>query len=210
MVFYYAEMTAHNIYGAGKSIENALAGLKKAYLGLGERKQGTFEEAMDFYGGHVRLLRNGQNGVNDGTDRVVICPGRRSNNVDIFRDSRWLLRNGLRVAWETLGEGLSGDYDPDDPDDRELLRFDMDIKHGKYWEPVEDASYCTAMPVTCSGELKRKSLKFIMDHVEPFLKSGASVKRICGWLSWMEPGWFEPGVAVNVLQPGAIIRFGEL
>lgn len=210
MFFYYAEMTAHNIYGTGKSVVHALAGLKRAYLGLGKRKPDTFEEAMDFYGGHVRVLVDGQGGINDGGDRVVICPGQRSNGNDIFRANRWLIRNSLRVAWETLGEGFGGDYDPDDSDDRELLRFDIDIKHGKYWEPVDDASYCTAMPVTCSEGLKRRGLKFIMEHVEPRIKVGESVKRIGEWLSWMEPRWFEPGVAVNVHQPGAIIKLGEL
>lgn len=207
--FYYAEMTAHHIYGAGKSVENALSGLKKAYLGLGKRKPDTFEEAMDFYGGHVRILRDGQCGVNDGTDRVVICPGRRSNGIDVFRGDG-IVCNNLRVFWVRLGEGFRGDYNPEDPDDEELLRFDVEIKHGKSWELLDDASYCTCMPVTCLKEMRQYAAKFTMAHVEPFVKSGASVKRVCEWLSWMEPGWFAPGVAVNMLQPGVIIKLGDL
>ena len=30
----------------------------------------------------------------------------------------------LQVDWTNLGEGLHGDYDPDDPEDVNLLRFD--------------------------------------------------------------------------------------
>ena len=30
---------------------------------------------------------------------------------------------GVRVCWEDIGEGICGDYDPDDPDDIPLLRF---------------------------------------------------------------------------------------
>lgn len=52
----------------------------------------------------------------------------------------------IRVDWYDAGEGLSGDYNPEDPDDIHLLRFDVYKKVGEDWEEVEDASYCTRMP----------------------------------------------------------------
>jgi len=36
-----------------------------------------------------------------------------------------LIKNNIMVEWVELGEGLSGDYNPDDPKDIELLRFDI-------------------------------------------------------------------------------------
>ncbi len=57
----------------------------------------------------------------------------------------------LRLEWEYIGEGVSGDYNPDDPDDIPLLRFTISRVatplSGEY-EPVEDASYCTMVRIT--------------------------------------------------------------
>lgn len=52
----------------------------------------------------------------------------------------------LRVDWYNAGEGICGDFDPDNPDDINLLRFDVYVKDGDEWVEVEDASYCTNMP----------------------------------------------------------------
>lgn len=52
----------------------------------------------------------------------------------------------LRVDWYNAGEGICGDFDPDNPDDINLLRFDVYVKRDDEWEEVEDASYCTNMP----------------------------------------------------------------
>lgn len=50
-----------------------------------------------------------------------------------FERGRWLL------FWESIGEGVSGDFDPNDPDDRLHLRATLHFDG----EPVEDGSYCT-------------------------------------------------------------------
>lgn len=59
-------------------------------------------------------------------------------------------REIIKVEWEHIGEGWSGDYNPDDPNDEPLLRFTVYIR-GVWpefeWEQLEDASYCTQMPV---------------------------------------------------------------
>ena len=58
-----------------------------------------------------------------------------------------LEEDGIRVEWEDIGEGICGDYNPEDPDDHPLLRFSVSILLDGQWEAVEDASYCTQMPV---------------------------------------------------------------
>lgn len=37
-------------------------------------------------------------------------------------------RGPVQVAWVCLGEGYNGDYDPRDPEDELLLRFDVTVK----------------------------------------------------------------------------------
>ena len=80
------------------------------------------------------------------------------------------IRDGvLRVDWYNADEGLCGDYDPDDPDDINLLRFDVyvmrepeawdDLDDG--WRAVEDASYCTNMPASAPDEILERALRVL-------------------------------------------------
>ena len=79
-------------------------------------------------------------------------------------------KDGLRIEWDQLGEGLSGDYDPDDPDDVELLRFSVYLHTSRYtpdafddapddqgWWSRQDSSYCTYVPVS-TGKVERLQL----------------------------------------------------
>ena len=100
-----------------------------------------------------------------------------------------LVKGNVMVCWVELGEGWDGDYDPDDPDDEELLRFDVLVKEGlnddttTQWSEVE--SYCTAVPVTATPEERARGLKLIMDEVYDAIQADAGIKHICGSLSWM-------------------------
>ena len=110
----------------------------------------------------------------------------------------YLVRNRIMVTWVSLGEGFEGDHNPDDPDDVDFLRFDVYGMNGSCWEAIDNASYCTQMPVTCSYELLMKGLEFIMEHVEPVINAGLSVKKICERLSWISPGWFESQASMDL------------
>lgn len=57
-----------------------------------------------------------------------------------------LEEDGIRVEWEDIGEGICGDYNPEDPDDIPFLRFSVSILLDGQWEAVEDASYCSRVP----------------------------------------------------------------
>ena len=96
-----------------------------------------------------------------------------------------LIRGNLKVEWVELGEGLSGDYNPDDPDDIELLRFYVAVLKDGDWEDLDDASYCTNMPVSATPEQRRKGLKKIMDVVYERASSRQSIKKMCERLSWI-------------------------
>lgn len=96
-----------------------------------------------------------------------------------------LLHGDVKVEWAELGEGKDGDYDPDDPDDVELLRFDVSRKRGNSWEAIDDASYCTQIPVSATEEQRAKGLQMLMDEVYYAASQGYSIKKACERLSWI-------------------------
>lgn len=73
----------------------------------------------------------------------------------------------VRADWCDLGEGLCGDYDPDDPDDIPLLRFDVYF-WDDMWVPIDDASYCTLMPATADRKVLTDNLRLIYDEYEKY------------------------------------------
>ena len=77
-------------------------------------------------------------------------------NVHTNVDSETLVEvdDGLvKIELAYIGEGYNGDYDANDAEDKKLLRFYVYVNanHGQKadadWEAVEDASYCTNIPV---------------------------------------------------------------
>jgi hypothetical protein len=102
-----------------------------------------------------------------------------------------VIRYPVMVEWSELGEGWEGEYNENDPNDEELLRFDVSIWNcdpEEPWIAVEDASYCTAFPVNTDPILRERALNYIMDEIwEQLADSRCSIKRICEKLSWINP-----------------------
>ena len=87
----------------------------------------------------------------------------------------------LCLEWVDLGEGLCGDYNPDDPKDIPLLRFDAYIKENGQWTSIEDASYCTCVPATTDVEELINLLDIVFnkyDEVVDAYIDGGSVKHL--------------------------------
>lgn len=100
-----------------------------------------------------------------------------------------LIRDNYRVDWCFLDEGRNGMYDKGDPDDEPLLRFDTySLLANGEWEPIQDGSYCTAMPVGTDDKIMSKALEFIMNELHACVDSP---KRMLEGFSWMNPNWFE-------------------
>lgn len=115
-----------------------------------------------------------------------------STNGDVYE------ADGIRVEWVELGEGLSGDYDPCDPDDVELLRFDVyqqasaeelaegydsgfvDPATGITWVDPGDASYCTLVPVSATPEQRLALLRLLHGRV-----GNPPRKRLMEQASWI-------------------------
>ena len=98
-----------------------------------------------------------------------------------------LTAGNVKVVWEASGEGVCGEYDPDDPNDVELLRFAVYHKTSPYfdWTEVDDASYCTQVPVNTPSETLTVLLARIFNEVYDYVQAGESIKKICERLSWI-------------------------
>ena len=94
-----------------------------------------------------------------------------------------LVRNYLKVEWVNLNEGYNGDFDPSDPEDTNLLRFDVSYfdEDLKDWQAIDDASYCTCMPAETPESILKRALEIIMDRIEG--KSHSSISKACEHLS---------------------------
>ena len=101
-----------------------------------------------------------------------------------------ITRGNLKIEFTELGEGLSGDYDPDDPSDIEQLRFDTFEKiDGKWeeWNEGSNYSFCTMFPVSATPTQRRTALSLMMDVAYPaFLRNDGSLKSILQRLSWID------------------------
>lgn len=75
-------------------------------------------------------------------------------------------KGSVRVEWENLDEGWNGEYDPDDPDDQNLLRFAIykKDKDGK-WEALDNGTWCTFFYEGVEEGKLKAALKHIMSHV---------------------------------------------
>ena len=91
---------------------------------------------------------------------------------------------GFLVQWVDIGEGNSGDYDPTDPTDVALLRFDiMRRDDDGEWEQIQDGSYCTQMPIDTPAPFLRKALEYILAQIV----KADNVNRRAEELSWIGP-----------------------
>lgn len=93
----------------------------------------------------------------------------------------------VKVEWVELGEGLYGDYDPMNPNDIELLRFDVYVLRDDGWEWKEDASYCTRFPADATILQRMKGLEILIKRFHEALHDDidVSVKKLAEELSWI-------------------------
>lgn len=93
----------------------------------------------------------------------------------------------LRVDWCNIGEGYNGDFDPDDPEDANLLRFDVSVKCVDGWEPVVDGSACTCVPADTPEDVLKRLLQHIFNSYREVIHGCEypSVSRITDKLSYL-------------------------
>lgn len=94
-----------------------------------------------------------------------------------------------KVELVDLGEGWSGDYNPDDPKDTPLLRFDYSKRANSKspWVEAEDSSYCTQLNANVVDKYKRlrkRILMHLLAQVNDF-SPDRSIKKLGEQLSWI-------------------------
>lgn len=67
-----------------------------------------------------------------------------------------VIKGDIKLTWEHIGEGCSGDYDETDPTDRPLLRFSLWYRDGDEWVELDDSSYCTGLPTDTDTDKLRQ------------------------------------------------------
>lgn len=80
-------------------------------------------------------------------------------NYELVRE-----RGSVRVAWICLGEGYNGDYDPKNPEDELLLRFDVAVKDDSIGDFVTTESRCTCFAASASAKDKEAALAILLNH----------------------------------------------
>ena len=73
-------------------------------------------------------------------------------------------RGPVRVAWVCLGEGYNGDYDPQNPEDELLMRFDIAVKDEDIGDFVTTESRCTCFAANAPAKDKEAALDVLLDH----------------------------------------------
>ena len=105
-----------------------------------------------------------------------------------YEEELELIKDDVKVIWENIGEGYNGDYDEDDPEDENLLRYTVYVKDNGEWREVDDASYCTLVPADTDKEYLMKLLEILMDEFYDVLHDNidSSVKKLAERMSWIE------------------------
>ena len=108
--------------------------------------------------------------------------------------------NVVLVELANIGEGYHGDYDPEDPDDTELVRFYVYVNANceetnadgsatePDWEDVEDSSCCTTIPCNTNVDVLIEKAKALHARFRQVINSypvETSVKKLAEELSWI-------------------------
>jgi hypothetical protein len=108
------------------------------------------------------------------------------NTYQTFDDVE-VIRDNIRLAWEYIGEGWNGDHDEEDPDDTPLLRFSIEWRENadSDWDGLEDASYCTGLPIDTDANTLREYADNIIDSLSSTKERPIGYKRALELWSWI-------------------------
>jgi len=107
----------------------------------------------------------------------------------------------IRVTFEYVGEGLSGDYTGEE-DDVPLMRFytwkkeyvdepNIGTEHPDWeWGEVEDGSYCTRIPVDTPNDVLNEMALIILDRMIEAIEND-DVRGTGEELSWIDETWLK-------------------
>ena len=102
-------------------------------------------------------------------------------------EEKELIKDNIKVVLVNLNEGFYGDYNADNPKDKNFLRFEVYMNNQGEWQEVEDASYCTCLEADADEEKMDKCLEILMNEFYDVLHDNPeiSVKKLGERLSWI-------------------------
>ena len=122
----------------------------------------------------------------------------------------------VMVTLSYEGEGLSGDYSPDDPNDEPLLRVtvyrkfheelnavkvvdvcDADAYEDGDWMNVRDGSFCTNLSAKSPRDQLEQAAKLVLNRCESVVRALERNKRLLESLSWVELKDGQPNIPEN-------------
>lgn len=94
----------------------------------------------------------------------------------------------VKVAIVNLGEGRFGDYEEDNPDDINFLRFDVYLfdETTKLWEIDSNGSCCTSLPATVPMKTVKLFAERVLSTTLSAIKEDLSLKLELGRLTWLD------------------------
>lgn len=95
-------------------------------------------------------------------------------------EERSLIKGNVKVMLDWIGEGYSGDYDEDDPEDERLLRFYVFVKEDgcNTFRVLDDASGCTMLSADLPDETIEQALEVLLANFHHALSSYPEVRGV--------------------------------
>ena len=108
-------------------------------------------------------------------------------------NKRWnLLEDNVKIEWSNIGEGLFGEYNEDNPEDVNVLRFYTATQNeAGEWVDYEDGSFCTDFPATATDQEQLDALSLLMDSFYDIVVEGRSLKATAADKSWISLSWVQ-------------------
>lgn len=120
----------------------------------------------------------------------------------------WVEHGRIRMELEDVGEGRSGDYNPDDPADTPMLRFSFYAKNpgDEYLVALDNTSYCSSIDarapwevqIACACDIFSKVIvQLAIDHEDDVdCSHGNLARRACEDASWTSCAGHEELLAI--------------
>jgi hypothetical protein len=125
--------------------------------------------------------------------RLTLAPllaGILNANSQLYNEDSCLVaeKGGYKCELEWIGEGRSGDFDEEDPQDEKILRFTISQKQDDEWDTCPNGSFCTNLSLPRPKADVLLAAKMILHLV---ILHRESMKQICEELSHANWDWLE-------------------
>jgi hypothetical protein len=164
-----------------------------AEFDLCESREAEIDQVAEWVGLHYKVNFDAESGPN----RYKWILRYLDAHEDIEEDHANVLGCSLYVGdivmtLSFMNEGHDGDYNPNDPNDEPLLRFDIIQKDedGEFADHDCSSGCCQLNQETSTPEQRQRFLELAMCYAQEYLVTGkTSAKSLVGWITWCGADW---------------------